>query len=74
MICSRATKESTPEQERILRELNTYGAKCEDRNWSLSLYLSIFLEAVRIGAIGEITLGDDVVTYEVHADILETRE
>lgn len=73
MVCSRATKESTPEQERILRKFNTYSAKCEDRNWRPSLYLSIFLEAVRIGAIGEITLGD-VVTYEVHADILETRE
>lgn len=70
MICSRATKESTPEQERILRELNTYSANCEDRNWRPSLYLSIFLEAVRIGAIGEIIIGD--TTYEVHADILET--
>ena len=70
MICSRATKESTPEQEKILGELNTYSKNCEDRNWRPSVYLSLFLEAVRIGAISEILIGG--TQYEVYADILET--
>ena len=72
MICKSADNKHTEEQRAALDKVNKFSHKLDHANGHTDDFLIAFLEAVRVGAITEIEFQD--ATYEVHADLLETKE
>lgn len=72
MICKSADNKHTKEQRDALDKVNELSHKLNHANASTADFLIAFLEAVRIGAVAEIEFQN--ATYEVHADLLETKE
>lgn len=72
ITCKRADNEKTEERRDALKKVNEFSRKLNDANISTADFLTAFLEAVRVGAVAEIEFQN--ATYEVHADLLETKE
>jgi len=72
MICKSADGKNTEEQRAALDKVNEFSYKLNYVDVSTADFLIAFLEAVRVGAIAEIEFQN--ATYEVHADLLETKE
>ena len=71
MICKSADNKHTKEQRDALDKVNEFSHKLNHADASTADFLQVFLEAVRIGAIAELEFLN--ATYEIHADILETK-
>ena len=72
MICKSADGKNTKEQRAALDKVNEFSHKLNHTEVTTADFLIAFLEAVRIGAIAELDFSN--ATYEVHADLLETKE
>ena len=72
MICKSVDGKNTEEQRAALDKVNELSHKLNHANASTADFLIAFLEAVRVGAVAELEFSN--ATYEVHADLLETKE